>query len=101
MIKLFNIQSSNKPLMLVLSIILRLGLCALFLTRSTVWATELKEVTHYTLHYPPYWQVNDGELRGYHYDMSKALYNKAGLKANFVIMPYGRIEAKKVIQILK
>lgn len=71
------------------------GVVIICLAHNCAWAEELKAVTHYTLHYPPYWNVSESGLSGYHYNMSKTLYDKADLDVNFVVMPYARIEAKK------
>lgn len=95
MFKLFKSYYQRAALNSKLSLALRVGVCMIFLSSSHVWTAELKKVTHYTLHYPPYWQVSDSGLSGLHYDMSKILYAKAGLEVNFVVMPYARIEAKK------
>ena len=66
----------------------------LFVFQSVV-AKELTTVTHNVLHYPPYWEVSDGKIGGYHYKLAKAIYQEAGLEPNFVVMPYARIEAVK------
>lgn len=58
-------------------------------------AYDETEITHNVLHYPPYWVVDGSNVSGLHYNLAKSIYQEAGLKPNFVVMPYARIEAIK------
>lgn len=62
---------------------------------STVSVAANKAIQHYVLHYPPYWNVSAQGISGYHYELSKKLYQQAGLTPNFIVMPYARIAAIK------
>lgn len=68
---------------------------ACLVTANSAKGEEPIEVTHNVLHYPPYWVVDGNNISGYHYDLAKRIYQEAGLKPNFVVMPYARIEAIK------
>ncbi len=71
------------------------GLACILCSANTSFADELKTVNHYVLHYPPYWQVTNNNISGFHYAMTKRIYQEANLQPNYIVMPYARIAAIK------
>lgn len=51
-------------------------------------------LTHYTLYYPPYWEVNEGQIEGLHAKLSRRLYTQAGLDVALEKVPYARIHQR-------
>jgi len=48
-------------------------------------------LTHYTLYYPPYWDLNGSDITGLHANLSRKLYREAGLDVDLASVPYARI----------
>lgn len=93
----FAIRTQLANFVLLLSLI-----CSSYSVGLSAQQTEPKpalkavqQVDHYVLHYPPYWQIDNNGISGWHYDLTKAIYAEAGITPNYVYMPYARIAALK------
>ncbi|GLS27404.1 substrate-binding periplasmic protein [Marinibactrum halimedae] len=55
--------------------------------------TSSKEsvVIHKTLVFPPYWELEGGQVTGLHAKLTRRIYQQAGLNVRFQILPYERI----------
>ncbi len=91
-VKLGKVVSANYVLSLLLLFV------SLFLltlaTKSYADEGQSGRFVHYTLEYPPYWQIDNNQLTGLHYRMSKVIYEAAKLDVDFMVLPYARIVSK-------
>lgn len=76
----------------VLSLLLFVSLFLLTLTAKTYTnENQSHRFVHYTLEYPPYWQIDNNQLAGLQYWMSKVIYEAANLDVDFMVFPYARL----------
>jgi ABC-type amino acid transport substrate-binding protein len=53
-----------------------------------------RDLTHYTLYYPPYWDSAETPITGLHARLSNRLYSQAGLNLKMESVPYARIHQR-------
>lgn len=73
----------------------------LLVTLASFWLApntlaNTNTLKHFTLYFPPYWEMQGDEHIGFHARLSKALYERAELNVTLAQVPYARVSQLKL-----